>query len=67
MVIDKIKKFNDTDKSNSEKNEKVDYKLMLSGKCRVIGTEAMGILNYPETEENFNITIECTIKFPKLL
>ncbi len=30
MVIDKIKKFNDTDKSNSEKNEKASE--MLIGK-----------------------------------
>ena len=28
MVIDKIKKFNDTDKSNSEKNEKASEMLI---------------------------------------
>ena len=56
MVIDKIKKFNDTDKSNSEKNEKASE--MLIGKW--VKCDKCKEIIYKETiRENMNICPNC--------
>ena len=56
MVIDKIKKFNDTDKSNSEKNEKASE--MLIGKC-VKCDSCKEILYKEDVHKNYSVCPNC--------
>lgn len=56
MVIDKIKKFNDTDKSNSEKNEKASE--MLIGKW-VKCDSCKEILYKEDVHKNYSICPNC--------
>ena len=56
MVIDKIKKFNDTDKSNSEKNEKASE--MLIGKW-VKCDSCKEILYKEDVHKNYSVCPNC--------
>ena len=56
MVIDKIKKFNDTDKSNSEKNEKASEMLIGKwGKC----DSCKEILYKEDVHKNYSVCPNC--------